>query len=127
MHEEKVLAIIKRRLKIDEDTLDPEFKDYINQVGNKIKAYCNIRTIPEALIYVWASMVIDFLRIDMPNADFIKGVTDSSATSSFTIGKFSKSNGGGSSGVTNSNKATLNDIVLDYRTELNEYTRLKSV
>ncbi|MED1602606.1 hypothetical protein [Alkalihalophilus marmarensis] len=125
MLRQDVLLVIKRRLNISESTEhDASISDYVKQVEFKIKSYCNLTKMPEEIIFLWVSMVIDIMRIDMPNVEFIQ---DSDEPSNVTIGKFSYSEGNRVSGVSNLTKKTLDDIVLDYRTELNSFSRLRTV
>lgn len=52
-----VLSIVKTRLGLTDDSEDELINSYIEEIGNRIKHYCNIDEIPENLKYVWASIV----------------------------------------------------------------------
>ncbi|MDQ0175994.1 hypothetical protein J2S08_001830 [Bacillus chungangensis] len=121
-----VLVIVKRRLKLQDNSLDDLIFDYIEQVEWKIKLYCNISKVPEALKRMWASITIDLLRVEHPNEEAIaNSVSESMA--SVKLGDTSISYGSKGNEVTSTSKATLDDVVLNYRHELNRFRRLKSL
>src|SRR5690625_1680056 len=70
----KVMQIVKTRLGFD-DTKDDLINSYIEEIGERIKHYCNIRAIPKALNHTWASMVIDALRVEQSSLDEIEEVS----------------------------------------------------
>jgi len=124
---DKVLAVIKRRLKLSDDTSQDELiMDYIEQVEWKIKSYCNISEVPEALKFVWVSMVIDILRIEHPNEQFIiDNVSESIA--SMKLGDTSIFYGTKGNDLTSTSKSTIDELVTNYRPELNRYRKLKTI
>ncbi|KMY49229.1 phage head-tail connector protein [Peribacillus loiseleuriae] len=123
---DNILAIIKRRLKLSDDSLDDLIMDYIEQIEWKIKLYCNVSEIPEALKFVWASMVIDILRIEHPNEEAI-AANVSEAINSVKLGDTTIGYGNKGNEVTSTSKRSMDDIVLNYSPELNRFRRLKSL
>lgn len=115
--EQKVLAIIKSRLGIDDD--DVLIGSYITEIGNRIKHYCQRNDIPESLNWVWASMVIDALRVDQPDK---YGVADDGY--SLKIGDTTTGPAKGD-GVTATNKKSIDDIVLNYKADLHRWRKLR--
>lgn len=123
--EQEVLEIVKLRLQLEDDKLDALISSYIKEIGRRILHYCNIRSIPDALIYVWASMVMDAVRVELSAIDEIADSTDSGV--SIKIGDTSSGSAGGSSGggVSSTSKSVIDEVVLNYRVDLNHYRRLK--
>lgn len=122
----KVLEIIKRRLKINDAELDDLILEYIEQLEWKIKLYCNISEVPEVLKFVWASMTIDILRIEHPNEEVIANSV-SESTNSVKLGDTTIGYGNKGNEITSTSKASMDDIVLNYRHELNRFRRLKCI
>lgn len=120
---DKVLAIIKRRLKLDDDSLDELIMDYIEQAEWKIRSYCHLKAVPEGLLFTWASITIDLLKINHPNEEVIQSLTDDSFNS-FTLGKFSATkNSSQNQGTTNN----ADNLLTPYKSELNAFRRLKTI
>lgn len=117
-----VLEIVKARLQIEDE--DKLINSYIKEIGLRIKHYCNIRTIPEGLTYVWASMVMDAVRVELANIDEIADSTDSGV--SIKIGDTNTGPSSGSSNdATSSSKKVIDEVVLNYRVDLNHYRRMR--
>ena len=118
--EESVLNIVRLRLGIsDQDEL---ITSYIEEIGERIKHYCNNSEIPDGLKSTWASMVIDALRIEQPNLEGVEDTT--SGGESIKIGDTSVSPAAGSV-LTNASKSVIDQVVLNYRVDLNRYRRLR--
>lgn len=118
--EAEVLGIVKTRLKITDDTDDTSINSYIIEIGWRILNVCNRKDIPEALIYVWASMVIDALRIEQPQ----KFGTDDSNGLNIKIGDTSVGPAS-KSGVTATSKSVIDQVVFDYRADLYRWRKMK--
>lgn len=120
----EVWPIIKVRLGLADEKLKPLIDTYIAEIERRIKHYCNIISLPDDLIFVWASMVIDAVRVDLPNVDEIDDTVGGQA-GSIKVGDTSVSGGGGSGGgLTNTSKAVIDQVVFDYRTDLHHYRRM---
>ncbi|OMG45294.1 DNA-packaging protein [Paenibacillus macerans] len=119
--EVKVLEIVKSRLKITDDTDDTLINYYITEIGWRILNVCNRRDIPDALIYVWVSMVIDVLRIEQPQK--YGGDANSSGLNikigDTSVGPASKS------GLTATSKSVIDQVVFDYRADLYRWRKMK--
>lgn len=122
--EEEVLEIVKLRLQLEDNKLDTLISSYINEIGRRIMHYCNIRAIPDGLIYVWASMVMDAVRVEQTAIDEIADSTGGGVSTK--IGDTSTAPANGSSNdTTNTSKTVIDQVVLNYRVDLNHYRRMR--
>lgn len=122
--EEQVLQIAKLRLGLADDKNDALVSSYIAEIGQRIRHYCNITTVPDALLYVWASMVVDAVHVDLPNVDEIADSVGGGGTN-IKVGDTSVSGGSGSGGgLANTAKSVIDKVVFDYRLDLHRYRRL---
>lgn len=123
---EDIYDIVKMRLQLDNADSKESILSYIIEIGYRIKHYCNITSIPEDLHYVWASMVADAIRIDIPNTDGVESSIsggDNVRVGDTSVGGGGSSSGGG--GVTNTSKKVIDSVVFDYRFDLNHYRKLR--
>nr|WP_113756537.1 DNA-packaging protein [Brevibacillus laterosporus] len=118
---EAVLALVKLRMGLVNDSLDLLINSFIYEIERRILHYCNIAEIPEALQFVWSSMVIDALRIDQATLNEVAATT--AGSESIKIGDTSISPGK-SDGVTSTSKEVIESVVLNYRVDLNRYRKL---
>ncbi|MBJ6360868.1 DNA-packaging protein [Paenibacillus sp. MAHUQ-46] len=118
-----VWPIVKARLELLDDARKPLIETYIAEIEHRMKHYCNIRALPDNLLYVWASMTVDAVRVDLPNADEIADTVGGGAN--IKVGDTSVSGGSSGSGVTNTSKAVIDQVVLDYRVDLNRYRQMR--
>ena len=118
----EIWPIVKLRLQLADDKLQPLIESYIEEIGNRILHYCNVPSVPHGLKLVWASMVIDAVRVDLPNVDEIaQTVADGG---NVKIGDTSVSTGQGA-GITNVSKSSIDTVVFNYRVDLNRYRKLR--
>lgn len=107
----------------------------INEVEQKIKNYCVRPSVPKALYYTWANMVLDLL--DYQNAvNTDNTVTDDDITNILagTFGTISMGDTSwkqGNADLSNphykalsSHTASLDDIIMNYREDLNMFRRI---
>ncbi|MBG9944687.1 phage head-tail connector protein [Brevibacillus formosus] len=121
----EVLKTAKLRLGLADTTQDALITSYITEIGWRIKHYCNISTIPNDLIYVWTSMTIDAVRVDLPNVDEIADSVGGGGAN-VKVGDTSVSGGGGSGGgLSNTAKSAIDQVVFDYRIDLHRYRRMR--
>lgn len=120
--ENQILSLVKTRLQIDNDDLDDLISSYILEIGYRIKHYCNITEIPNELLYVWTSMVIDALKVEQSTIDEISDNIDSGQ--SVKIGDTSVGPAK-SDGITSTSKRIIDNLVLNYKTDLNAYRKLR--
>ncbi|MBG9788538.1 DNA-packaging protein [Brevibacillus laterosporus] len=116
-----VIALVKLRMGLAKDNLDLLIKSYIHEIEKRILHYCHISEVPEALQFVWASMVIDALRIEQATVSEVDAAT--AISESIKIGDTSSSPGK-SEGVTSTSKNVIESVVLNYRVDLNRYRKL---
>lgn len=121
----EVLATVKLRLQLEDNKLDTLISSYIKEIGRRILHYCNIRSIPEGLIYVWASMVMDAVRVELPAVEEIADSSDDGT--SIKIGDSTSGPASGSSGgaVSSTSKSVIDELVLNYCVDLNHFRRIK--
>ncbi|WP_270167575.1 DNA-packaging protein [Paenibacillus sp. SYP-B4298] len=118
-----VWPIIKLRLGLADDALQPLIETYIAELERRIKHYCNISQLPDELLFVWASMTIDAARVDLPNVTEIDETVGGQAAN-VNVGDTSSSGGGSSGGLTNTSKAAIDQVVFNYQADLNHYRRM---
>lgn len=116
-----IWPVVKLRLDLDDGQKDL-VETYIDEIGRRILHYCNLSEIPAGLKMTWSSMVIDALRIEQPNMDGIEETT--SGGESIKIGDTSVSPASGSA-LTNATKSVIDQVVLNYRVDLNRYRKLR--
>jgi hypothetical protein len=118
----EVWTIVKQRLGLADDAKKGLIYTYIDEIGLRIQHYCGIRVIPDDLLYTWASMTIDALRIEQPN---LPGIAETSGGGeSVTVGDTSTAPAR-PAGLTNTAKSVIDAVVLNYRVDLNRYRKLR--
>ncbi|MFC4305793.1 DNA-packaging protein [Cohnella boryungensis] len=119
-----VWPIVKLRLDLPDDARKPLVDTYIAEIERRILHDINHRRIPEGLLYVWASMVVDAVRVDLPHVDEVDATVGGPA-GSIKVGDTSVSGGGGSGGgLANTAKSVIDQVVFNYRADLNHYRRM---
>ncbi|WP_339295917.1 DNA-packaging protein [Paenibacillus sp. FSL W7-1279] len=121
--QQTIWAIIKERLQLQDDALKGLVVSYIREIGYRIMHYCNLEEIPEELSFTWAAMSLDAARVDLPNVDEISD--GAGGGDSIKIGDTSISPASSSAGVSNMTKSSLDQVVLNYRMDLNRYRKLR--
>lgn len=117
----EVLAAIKLRLGLD-DSYDALINSYVQEIGQRIVHYTNLSEIPPGLEPVWVSMTIDTLRIEQPN---LPGIAETiGGGESVTVGDTSTAPAK-TAGLTNTAKSVIDEVVLNYRVDLNRYRKLR--
>ena len=109
----------------------------VNEVEQKIKNYCTVPEVPDALRYTWANMAIDLLDYEnAANTNSDSGVTENDINS-ILAGNFGTISMGDTSwkqgewnysspyarGIS-AHTLNLDDIVLNYREDLNKFRRI---
>lgn len=123
MAAEDVLRTVLLRMDLKE-TSKALVMSYVDEIMHRILHYCNITEIPQQLEGVWASMVIDALRIEQSSRDEIADSADGGESvkiGDISIGPAQKS------GLSNTSKAVIDAVVLDYRADLRHYRRMRMV
>lgn len=122
-----VLEIVN--IKITDATItEPEKALAIGEVEQVIKNYCNIDKVPEALKYTWANMVVDLIKYNYEsNNSGGEVAADAADVSSIKVGDTQIQLGGGSNArakVLNSHRPDLDQIVMNYQSQLNQFRRM---
>lgn len=117
-----IWPIVKARLCLVNDDHKEIIGTYIDEIGYRIKHYCNIRAIPEGLKFTWASMTMDAVRIELVNVDEIAESVGDEGT--VKIGDTQIGFSAARGGVSNTSKSAIDTVVLNYRVDLNRYRRL---
>lgn len=89
----------------------------IDEVKQTILNYCHIDTVPAALNYTWANMALDLLLYQQ---GVTSGETQTGPVSSISEGDTTVTFGG-----ENAHQAKLDDMVLDYRAQLQTFRQVK--
>jgi hypothetical protein len=102
----------------------------IDEVGEEIKNYCNIDEIPDGLKYTWANMAIDLAKyqyeVNNPVDDILDAI-DATDVSTLKIGDTQIALGGNNSEratALKSHKPNLDQILMNYKAQLNRYRRM---
>lgn len=119
---DEVVKLVKARLRLTDDSLDALIESYVDEIEQRILHYCNLTQVPAGLRWTWASMVIDALRIEQSSVDEIDATADRAASVQVGDTSVSPSSAGG---VTNTSKAVIDQVVLNYRVDLNRYRKLR--
>lgn len=124
----KIIKQKQRKVKFSDDDIVLALKE----VEQEIKNYCSIPAVPEALKYTWCNMSIDLLLyINEVNTtpDDVLNAFDPSDVSTIKVGDTSISLGdkyrsNARSRTLQSHNANLDDIVTNFRAQLNRYRRI---
>ncbi|AQZ45568.1 DNA-packaging protein [Paenibacillus larvae] len=117
-----IWSIVKMRLGLANDSLKPLIETYIDEIEHRILSYCHLSHVPDALKFVWASMVVDVVRVELATLDEIDATTYRGE--SIKIGDTSV-NSSNSSEVTHTSKSAIESIVTNYRVDLNQHRKLR--
>lgn len=132
---EKIIKKVRIRAKYIEAAFsDDELADYIDEVHQKVLNYLNVKKLPQELLYILVNMCVDYLRYvnaqqneDNPDAEL---EIDLNSISSVNIGDTSVDIGEGNSNSLSSKDlkshySNLDDIIFNYRAQLNMFRRLR--
>lgn len=117
-----ILALVKTRLRLLDVSLDSLINSYIPELENRILHYCNVDVVPDGLMFTWASMVIDTLRIEQSSVQEIADTSDTGET--IKLGDTSVAPAK-SSGVSNLTKSVIDGVALNYTVDLDHYRKLR--
>lgn len=104
----------------------------LSEVEQAIKTYCCIPSVPDSLHFVWCRMAIDLINFDHETATKPEDVLDAfdpSDVSTIKVGDTSISLGdkyrsNQRSRILQSHQSNLDDIVMNFRAQLNMYRRI---
>lgn len=122
-----VLEIVRSKLNNNE-IADFDIIIAIEEVAEVIKNYCNITDIPEGLKYTWANMATDLVRYQnaLDNAGHSPQF-NTDDVSTLKIGDTQIGLGGNESANSKllaGHKINLDDIILNYKAQLQRYRRM---
>ena len=124
MNKLDIWTLVKLRMVLSDDSLQVLIESYIDEIELRIMHYCGLSEIPDGLKFVWASMAIDAVRVDLPNVGEIADTVG--GAESVKIGDTqvspARSNGGD---ISNTSKSSIDKIVLNYKFDLNRYRKLR--
>lgn len=127
----ELVKIIKQKQKKVTVT-DDDILACLQEVEQAIKNYCHIPEVPVALKYTWCNMSVDLLlyqhEVNTTPNDVLEAF-DPSDVSTIKVGDTSISLGdkyrnNARSRTLQSHNSNLDDIVLNYRAQLNNFRRL---
>ncbi|MBB6632766.1 DNA-packaging protein [Cohnella thailandensis] len=119
----EVRETVKARFRIANNDLDTLIDSYVREIGRRIRHYCNIIDIPDDLSDVWASMVMDALRVEQSD---VPGIAENVPNNmSVKIGDTSTAPAGSSGEITATNKSVIDAIVLNYKADLHAHRKLR--
>jgi len=127
----ELVRIIKQKQKKVTFT-DDEILAALEEVEQVIKNYCSIPSVPDALRYTWCNMSIDLLLYNYEvntTPDDVLEAFDPSDVSTIKVGDTSISLGDKyrnnvRSRTLQSHNANLDDIITNYKAQLNQFRRL---
>lgn len=114
-----VLELIKIRLGFTDVSLDALLNSYIPEMEQRILNYCNVDAVPDGLKFVWASMVIDVLKVEQSTLPQVQTALGNSVE--VTVGDTTTKTKPGSA----PSKSVIDAVVLNYRVDLNRYRELR--
>lgn len=111
-----LIEIVKNKL--TDPPEDSVLEDYIDEVEQSILNYCNISKVPDALLYVHANMVVDFIKSQNRNNDSeeqraVTSIKEGDVTVQF--GSVKKETG----------EQVMENILFDYKDQLKRFRKLR--
>lgn len=114
-----VLSLVKSRLQITDNARDALITGFVEELEQRILSFCNIDAVPDGLKFVWASMTIDVLKVEQQTLPEVAAATP--VATEIKLGDTTVKEAVG----TAAKKSALDDIVLNYRIDLNRYRKLR--
>jgi Phage QLRG family, putative DNA packaging. len=112
-----MLEKTKKRLQLTNDNSNELLEDIIEEIGYRILHFCNRDDIPVALEFTWLRMVVEAFKKN-----------DASATSDLVVSSVSEGDTSVSYAQPTANISNLvNDIVMNYKTDLLHYKKIRTV
>lgn len=122
-----VLEIVNLKI-ADATVTEPEKVLAVGEVEQVIKNHCNLDAVPEALNYTWANMAVDLIKYNSEsNNSGGEVAADAADVSSIKVGDTQIQLGGGGglrAKVLNSHRPNLDQIVMNYQSQLNKFRRM---
>lgn len=131
----EILSIVKIKIGNQLEISDTYLNSLIDEMGQEIKNYCNIKEIPNELKYVWADLVTEYALRFSPEAIAAAKSDDSESSggdtiNSVSLGGISVSLGSSNSSsmINDANKRTtvgLTDFIKNYKNRLQPFRRIR--
>lgn len=131
----EILSIVKIKIGNQLEISDTYLNSLIDEMGQEIKNYCNIKKIPDELKYVWADLVTEYALRFSPEAIAAAKSGDSENSggdtiNSVSLGGISVSLGSSNSSamINDANKRTtvgLTDFIKNYKNRLQPFRRIR--
>ena len=131
----EILSIVKIKIGNQLEISDTYLNSLIDEMGQEIKNYCNIKKIPDELKYVWADLVTEYALRFSPEAIAAAKSGDSENSggdtiNSISLGGISVSLGSSNSSsmINDANKRTtvgLTDFIKNYKNRLQPFRRIR--
>lgn len=126
------IVLVKLARQIKAELIGPlEITMSIAEVEQAIKNFCNIDSIPEGLVYVWANMVVDMamynIELEKGADEIILGAlsnVESAKVGDTDVKLGEKSSSTERAKLLNAHIVNLDNIVMNYRDSLYKYRRL---
>jgi hypothetical protein len=112
---QEILAIVKKRLGVADDSIDELAVSFIEEVQHRILHYCNIHEIPDGLKFTWAAMSVDLFVKRQPTHPAVNAL----------LGSTVEIKAGDTTTKETTNKASVENVVSTYKDDLNHYRRLR--
>ena len=133
LNTDNVLVEIKLRLGLADASQNILIDSYAGEIGYRILHYCNISDMPDDLLYTWAAMTIELLRMmEGSNAHLFgdNALTEEDAVNSIKLGDTTVSIGGKTATIASKTgggtpKDILDSVVRQYRFDLIHYRRMR--
>lgn len=119
---EQVLELVKNRLEISDDSQNDLILTYVDEVGNRIKHYCNIDGLPNDLKFVWASIAQHIIFYVQGSYTGETADTISSVKIGDTQTSINQPNKLNSPAFSNK---VIDDVILNYKADLSPYRKLR--
>jgi len=116
----EIWSIVKLRLGLKYNNLQPLIESYIYEIRYRILHYCNLDKIPDGLKYTWVSMVVDAVRVDLPSIAEINDTVGGGEN--IKVGDTSISSA--STSVSNVSKSVIDNVIFNYKVDLDRYRRM---
>lgn len=131
----EILSIVKIKIGNQLEISDTYLNSLIDEMGQEIKNYCNIKKIPDELKYVWADLVTEYALRFSPEAIAAAKSGDSENSggdtiNSVSLGGISVSLGSSNSSsmINDANKKTtvgLTNFIKNYKNRLQPFRRIR--
>ena len=122
-----IVTIAKKKIGTRVTITDASILEYVEEVEQTIKNYCNINVIPDALKYVWANIVADYI-VGMSAESLQAGSSSEQDVTGIGLSGISISFGSTDSAgkeIAKKSGTLLVDFIKNYNEQLKKFRRVK--